>query len=155
MALTHAWHDLMSDMKDEVHDLTNIAHVEAARQAYLALWATFTALPLLFGIDKLTGFMNTNWEGFYAGWVNDIVPGSAADATMYFGVIEIALAAMVFFAPRIGGDLFAGWMVLAAISIFTLGGMAYLGVGALALAFCALCMARLSTAYHHKSSYTG
>jgi hypothetical protein len=150
MAITHAWHDIVSDMKDEMHDLTNIAHVTAARQAYLALWATFTALPLLYGLDKLAGFMNTNWEGFYASWLNDIVPGSAADATMYFGVIEVAVAAAVFFAPRIGGDLLAAWLVIEAISVFSVGGMAYLGFGTLALAVGALAMARLSTTYHHK-----
>src|SRR5436190_16287577 len=150
MAITHAWHDIVSDMKDEMHDLTNIAHVAAARQAYLALWATFTALPLLYGLDKLAGFMNTYWEGFYASWLNNAVPGSASDATIYFGVIEVAVAAAVFFAPRIGGDLLAAWLVLEAISVFSVGGMAYLGFGTLALAFGALAMARLSTTYHHK-----
>jgi hypothetical protein len=152
MAITHAWHDIVADMKDEMHDLTDIGHATADRQAYLAMWATFTALPLLFGLDKLAGFMNTNWEGFYASWVNSAVPGSASDATMYFGVLEVAIAAAVFFAPRIGGDVLAAWLVILSISVFSVGGMAYLGFGTLALAFCALAMARLSTTYHHKNA---
>jgi hypothetical protein len=146
MALADALHD----MRDEMHDLVTINHVDAARQAYLGLWATFVVVPLVFGIDKFAGYLTDNWEGFIAKWVNDILPGSAADAVTFLGVVEILLALAVFLMPRIGGDLFALYSVLAAFSFFAIGGgaMIVFGCVALAAAVCALAMARLST-YHH------
>lgn len=149
MALTHAWHDLVHDMKDEMHDLATINTVGAARQAYLALWATFIAFPLLFGLDRLMAFMNDNWEGYVATWVNDVMPGSASDAVMVFGVVELALAACVALMPRIGGDLLGVWLLLLAVNLFAIDGMAWLAVGTIALAICSVAMARLSTTYHH------
>ena len=149
MAITHAWHDMVLDMKDEMHDIATITHVDAARQAYLGLWATFIAVPLVFGLDRFAAMLNDDWESYLATWANDIMPGSASDAVMVFGVIELALAAAVALAPRIGGDLLALWLVLLSFNLFAIDGLAWIGVGTVALAVCSLAMARMSTAYHH------
>ena len=145
MALTHAIHD----MREEVHDLVTINHVDATRQAFLGLWATFVALPLIFGIDKFAGYITGNWEAFLATWVNDVLPGTAADAVVVLGVVEILLAVTIALLPRVGGDLFAIYMVLTAFSLFAIGGgiMVVLGIAAIGAAICALAMARLSTTY--------
>jgi len=149
MAITHALHDLVHDMKDEMHDIATITRVDGARQAYLGLWATFMALPLLFGLDKFATVMTENWEGYLATWANDLLPGNASDAMLWIGGLEIVIAAVVAAAPRIGGDLFALWMVVVAINLFSLDEFLELGVAALALGICAVAMARLSTTYHH------
>jgi hypothetical protein len=149
MALTHAWHDLVHDMQDEMHDLATITKVDAARQAYLAMWATMIAFPLVFGIDRFTGAMNSNWEGYVANWANDMLPGSASDAVVVFGVVELALAALVALAPRLGGDLLGLWLVLLSINLFSINGLTWIGMGTAALAICSFAMARMSTAYHH------
>ena len=145
MALTHAIHD----MREEVHDLVTINHVDATRQAFLGLWATFVALPLIFGFDKFAGYITGNWEAFLATWVNDVLPGTAADAVVVLGVVEILLAVTIALLPRVGGDLFAIYMVLMAFSLFAIGGgtMVVLGIAAIGAAICALAMARLSTTY--------
>ena len=145
MALTHAIHD----MRDEVHDLVTINHVDATRQAFLGLWATFVAVPLIFGIDKFAGYITGNWEAFLATWVNDVLPGTAADAVVILGVVEILLAVTIALLPRVGGGLFAIYMVLTAFSLFAIGGgtMVVLGIAAIGAAICALAMARLSTTY--------
>ena len=145
MALTHAIHD----MREEMHDLVTINHVDATRQAFLGLWATFVAVPLIFGIDKFAGYITGNWEAFLATWVNDVLPGSAADAVVVLGVVEILLAVTLALLPRVGGDLFAIYMVLTAFSLFAIGGgtMVVLGIAAVGAAICALAMARLSTTY--------
>jgi hypothetical protein len=150
MAMTHAWHDIVHDMKDEMHDLATITHVDAARQAYLGLWATFIAVPLVFGIDAFAAYLNETWETYLATWANDMLPGSASDAVALIGVVTLVLAAAVAVVPRIGGDLLALWLVLLAINLFAIEGMAWLGVGTVALALCCVAMARMSTAYHHK-----
>ena len=148
MAITHAWHDMVLDMKDEMRDIATITHVDAARQAYLGLWATFIAVPLVFGLDRFAAMLNDDWESYLATWANDTVPGSASDAVMVFGVIE--LAAAVALVPRVGGDLLALWLVLLSFNLFAIDGLAWIGVGTVALAVCSLAMARMSTAYHHK-----
>lgn len=146
MALTDALHDMREDM----HDLVSISHVDAARQAYIGLWATFVVAPLVFGVDKFTGFITTDWTGFVANWVNNILPGSAAGAVTILGVVEIALAVAVALMPRIGGDLMALYLVLAAFSFLAIGGstMVVMGLVSFGGAVCALAMARLSTTYH-------
>jgi hypothetical protein len=148
MALTDALHDMREDM----HDLVAINHLDAARQAYVALWATFVVVPLVFGIDKFTGFITGDWGGYVARWVNNILPGSTAGAVTILGMVEILLAVAVALAPRIGGDLLAVYLVLAAFSFFAIGGsgMVILGIMAFGSAVCALAMARLSTTYHHR-----
>lgn len=145
-----AFADAMHDMREEVHDLMTISHVDAARQAYVGLWATFVAVPFIFGMDKFAGFLAGHWEGYIATWVNNLLPGNAATAVTTLGVVEILLAIAVALKPRVGGDLTAIYLVLAACSVFTIGGggMVVLGILFLASAVCALAMARLSTTYH-------
>ena len=143
-----AFADAVHDMREEVHDLMTIGHVDAARQAYVGLWATFVAVPFIFGIDKFAGFFPGHWEGYLATWVNNILPGNAASAVATLGVVEVLLAIAVALKPRFGGDLTALYLVLAACSVFSIGGMTVLGIMFLGAAVCALAMARLSTTYH-------
>ena len=150
MAITHAWHGLVGDMRDEVHDLTTITTQDAARQSYLALWATAWAMPLLFGLDKMFDFMHASWARYFDTWVNNILPGSTMDHVHTIGALEVVLAALVLFMPRVGGDLLALYLVLGAISVFGVGGMPVFGFALLAFAACALAMARLSTSDHRR-----
>ncbi len=149
MALTHAWHDLVHDMRDEMHDLATINRVDAARQAYLGLWATCIAVPLIFGADRFGEWLNDSWTALVASRANDLMPGSASDAVMVFGVVELGLAAMVALMPKLGGQLLGAWFVLLAFNCFAIDGLAWLGIGTLGLAMAALAMSRMSTAYHH------
>jgi hypothetical protein len=145
-----AFADAMHDMREEMHDLTHITSVDAGRQAYAALWGAFVAVPLLFGIDKFAGFLGVKWGGYLANWVYTILPGGDARAVTILGIVEILLACAVALKPRVGGDLSAVYLVLAAFSAFTIGGggMVVLGVMFFAAAVCALAMARLSTTFH-------
>jgi uncharacterized membrane protein YphA (DoxX/SURF4 family) len=58
---------------------------DPAYQAFWLLRIGFAAAPILFGLDKFFDVL-VNWEIYLAPWINDIVPGNAADAV---GVIEI------------------------------------------------------------------
>ena len=46
------------------------------------------ALPILFGLEKFFDVL-VNWEIDLAPWINDIIPGTAAEAMYAVGVIEI------------------------------------------------------------------
>ncbi|BFO17812.1 hypothetical protein SHKM778_42000 [Streptomyces sp. KM77-8] len=60
--------------------------------------------PILFGLDKFANLL-TDWPGYLAPWIDDVVPGSAQSAMYAVGVIEIVAGVVVGLAPRFG----AGW----------------------------------------------
>src|SRR5215218_4604222 len=82
----------------------------AARQAFFVLRIGFTVAPILFGIDKFFDW-TVNWPDYLAGWIDDIMPGSAHDFMYFVGAVEIAAGLVVAVAPRIGGPLVAAWLV--------------------------------------------
>ena len=68
MASTHAWDNLTHDMREELNDLAHFSTIDANRQGRVALWATLTALPLVWGLDMLFGVMTDRWDGYLAVW---------------------------------------------------------------------------------------
>lgn len=108
--------------------------------AYRLLRTVFTVAPIAFGLDKFLGLL-TDWERYLAPWINDLVPGTAHQAMLAVGVIEIVAGVAVAVAPRFGALLVAGWLAGIIVNLLTMG--AYydvalrdfgLLVGALALA---------------------
>ena len=81
-----------------------------ADRAFLLLRTVFTIAPIAFGLDKFAEVLTDRWEGYLAPWVNDLVPGSAHDAMLIVGVIEIVAGLVVAVAPRYGGLLVAAWL---------------------------------------------
>jgi hypothetical protein len=143
MAATHAWDGMSHDMRD----VGAITRAEPAHQAYLALWVGFVALPLIVGLDKLIGFLDVNWEGYLAGWVNNIVPGSASDAMMIVGIVEIAAAVLVAVAPRIGAYVVAAWLAGIILNLLTASGWYDVALRDFGLMLGALTLARLASVY--------
>jgi hypothetical protein len=93
---------------------------DGARLAFQLLRTLFTVAPVLFGLDKFTNLM-TDWEDYLAPWINDIVPGSAHDAMLIVGVIEIVAGVVVAVMPRFGGPLVALWLAGIIVNLLTLG----------------------------------
>ena len=93
----------------------------AADRVFLLLRTTFVVAPIAFGLDKFLEVLTDNWEGYLAPWVNDIVPGSAHDAMLIVGVIEIVAGVVVAVAPRYGGLLVAAWLGGIIINLVTMG----------------------------------
>ena len=109
-------------------------------RAYRLLRTVFTVAPIAFGLDKLLGLL-TDWERYLAPWVNDLLPGTAHQAMLAVGVIEVVAGVAVAVVPRFGALLVAGWLAGIIVNLVTMG--AYydvalrdfgLLVGALALA---------------------
>ena len=65
--------------------------------------------PILFGLDKFFDVM-VDWQIYLASPINDLIPGSAADAMYAVGVIEIAAGIAVAAKPRYGAYLVAAWL---------------------------------------------
>src|SRR5918997_3994960 len=82
---------------------------DPAHQAFLLLRTVFTVAPIAFGLDKFANLL-TDWPGYLAPWINDIVPGSGQDAMYVIGVIEIVAGVAVALIPRYGALLVAAWL---------------------------------------------
>lgn len=91
-----------------------------SERAFLLLRTVFTIAPIAFGLDKFAGLL-TDWDAYLAPWINDIVPGSAHDAMLIVGVIEIVAGLVVAFLPRFGGLLVAAWLAGIILNLVTMG----------------------------------
>lgn len=94
---------------------------EPAYGAYWILRIGFVVLPLLMGVDKFTNVM-TDWSGYLAPWIDNIVPGTADQAMYAVGVIEIVAGLVVWFLPKWGSLLVMAWLVGIIIDLLTYSG---------------------------------
>jgi hypothetical protein len=122
-----------------------------AERAFLLLRTLFTVAPIAFGLDKFTEVL-TQWEQYLAPWINDLVPGTAHQAMLVVGVIEVVAGVAVAVAPRYGALLVAGWLAGIILNLVTMGeyydvALRDFGllISALALAVLALDRARAKT----------
>jgi hypothetical protein len=118
---------------------------DPAHQAFLALRTVFTVAPIVFGLDKFTNLL-TDWPAYLAGWINDLVPGSAQAAMYAVGVVEIAAGVVVALAPRYGGLLVAAWLAGIILNLLTVPGFYDVALRDFGLLVAALALSRLATA---------
>jgi uncharacterized membrane protein YphA (DoxX/SURF4 family) len=90
----------------------------AARQAFWLLRIGFTVAPILFGVDKFFNW-TVHWPDYLAGWINDIMPGTAQDFMYFVGVVEIAAGLIVAVAPAIGAPIVALWLAGIIVNLLT------------------------------------
>jgi hypothetical protein len=91
-----------------------------AERAFMLLRSVFTIAPIAFGLDKFAELL-TDWERYLAPWINDLVPGSAHQAMLAVGVIEVVAGIAVAVAPRYGALLVAGWLAGIILNLVTMG----------------------------------
>jgi uncharacterized membrane protein YphA (DoxX/SURF4 family) len=119
---------------------------DPAYQAFTLLRIGFTVAPILFGLDKFANVM-VDWDQYLAPWINDIVPGSAADAMYAVGVIEIVAGLVVALRPRFGAPLVAAWLAGIIFNLLTYSGYYDIALRDFGLLLGALTLTRLSTVY--------
>ncbi len=113
------------------------------RQAFLLLRTAFTIAPIVFGVDKFTNLL-TNWEGYLAPWINDIVPGTAHQAMLLVGVVEILAGLAVALRPQFGGYLVAAWLFGIIVNLVTQGEYYDIALRDFGLLVAAIALARLA-----------
>lgn len=92
-----------------------------ADRAFFLLRTVFVIAPIAFGLDKFAEILIDDWSVYLAPWVNDIVPGSAHQAMLAVGVIEIVAGVVVAISPRFGSLLVAGWLAGIVLNLVTMG----------------------------------
>ena len=122
------------------------ARSEPAYGAYLMLWIGFTALPIVFGLDKFFNVL-TNWDRYLAPWIVSIIPVSAHQAMLVIGVIEIVAGVAVALKPRYGAFIVAAWLAGIVINFLTYSGFYDVALRDFGLMLAALTLARLATLY--------
>ena len=127
-------------------DLKNPAY-----QAFLVLWLGFTAAPILFGLDKFFDVL-VDWQRYLAAGVDDLLPGTAHQAMLGVGVVEIVAGLVVAVRPRIGGYLVAAWLAGIIVNLVVLGGEGDIVLRDVGLLVGALALGRLADAYETEGS---
>jgi hypothetical protein len=117
---------------------------DGADQAFVLLRTVFTVAPILFGLDKFVGLL-TNWESYLAPWVNDLVPGTAHQAILAVGVVEVLAGILVAVRPAIGGYVVAAWLLGIIVNLVTMGEYYDIALRDFGLLVGALALARLAT----------
>lgn len=127
---------------------------DGARQALLMLRTVFTIAPVAFGLDKFAGLL-TDWEQYLAPWANDLVPGTAHQAMLAVGVVEVAAGVLVAVAPRIGGYVVALWLAGIIVNLVSMGEYLDVALRDFGLLVAALALARLAGAQRTRTAGDG
>jgi uncharacterized membrane protein YphA (DoxX/SURF4 family) len=112
-------------------------------EAYLLLRTVFTVAPIAFGLDKFFQLLS-DWDYYLAPWIDDLVPGSAHDAMLIVGVVEVLAGLLVAFRPRIGAYVVALWLAGIIVDLVTLGDYYDVALRDFGLLVGALALARLA-----------
>jgi hypothetical protein len=121
----------------------------AGHEAFLILRTAFTVAPILFGLDKFANVM-TDWPKYLAGQFNDLIPGSAHQAMLAVGVIEVVAGLLVAWRPRIGSYVVALWLAGIIANLLLLGGYGDIALRDFGLLLAALALGRLAPAYSRR-----
>ena len=119
---------------------------DPAYQAFWLLRVGFAAAPILFGLDKFFDVL-VNWEVYLAPWINDIVPGSGAEAMYAVGVVEVLAGIAVLLKPRYGAYLVAAWLGGIIVNLLTHSGFYDIALRDFGLLLGALTLARLASKF--------
>lgn len=120
-------------------------------EAFFLLRTLFTVAPILFGVDKFFNVLPTDpdrWSKYLAGWIDNLLPGSATTDMYLVGVIEIVAGILVAVAPRIGAWVVAAWLAGIILDLVTLPGYYDVALRDFGLLVSALVLARLAQAVH-------
>ncbi|QIX26861.1 hypothetical protein ncot_09790 [Nocardioides sp. JQ2195] len=139
----------MTTQQSPVSSTTPAGNAPVER-AFFLLRTVFTVAPIAFGLDKFAGIL-TDWDHYLAPWINDIVPGSAHQAMMLVGVIEIVAGIAVAVAPRFGGLLVAAWLAGIIVNLVTMGDYYDVALRDFGLLVAALALALLAQARHESA----
>jgi hypothetical protein len=117
---------------------------DGAQDAYRLLRTVFTLAPIVFGLDKFAQVL-TDWDKYLAPWIDHLVPGSAHDAMLAVGVVEVVAGLLVAVAPRWGGYVVALWLAGIIVDLLTLGDYYDVALRDFGLLVGALALARLAS----------
>jgi uncharacterized membrane protein YphA (DoxX/SURF4 family) len=127
----------------------SLAERDAGRDAFTMLRIAFTVAPIAFGLDKFFNVL-TDWPRYLAGWVDDLMPGSAQDFMYAVGAIEIVAGLLVALKPRFGAPVVAAWLAGIILTLLTGPGDYDIALRDFGLMLAALTLFRLALTYDRR-----
>jgi uncharacterized membrane protein YphA (DoxX/SURF4 family) len=121
-------------------------HSDPGWQAFALLRTVFTIAPIAFGLDKFFNLL-TDWPGYLAPIVTDVVPITAQQFMYLVGVIEIVAGLCVFFLPRFGSLLVAVWLAGIIVNLLLIPDFFDVALRDFGLFVATLALFRLSVVY--------
>jgi len=128
---------------------TTAAPAAASDPRYQAFWLLrlgYTAIPLTMGIDKFFNGL-VYWPKYLAGWIHDILPGTAQQVMYGVGVVEIAAGLLVLLKPRYSAYVVAAWLAGIVVNLLSQGEYYDVAVRDIGLMAGALVLGRLASVY--------
>jgi hypothetical protein len=122
---------------------------DPAFQAFTLLRVGFTVAPILFGLDKFLDWL-VDWRTYLAPEIDDLLPGTAHQAMLAVGVVEIVAGVVVALRPKIGGYLVAAWLAGIIVNLLLQADFYDIALRDFGLLLAALSLARLATAFEHR-----
>jgi len=117
---------------------------DTAYQSFTVLRIGFTVLPIVFGLDKFANVL-TDWSKYLAPQIDSIVPGTAHQAMLAVGVVEVVAGVLVAVRPRWGGYVVAAWLAGIIGNLLLLQDYYDIALRDVGLLLGALALARLAT----------
>jgi uncharacterized membrane protein YphA (DoxX/SURF4 family) len=118
-------------------------------QAFMMLRVAFSIAPIAFGLDKFFNVL-TDWPHYLAGWVDDLMPGSAQDFMYAVGAIEIVAGVLVAVRPRYGAPVVVLWLAGIIFNLVTGPGYYDVALRDFGLLLGAATLARLAFVYDRR-----
>jgi hypothetical protein len=125
---------------------TSAPYARPGYQAFLILYAGFTALPILAGLDKFAHLL-VNWDQYLAPRIANLLPVSAHTFMLAVGVIEVAAGVLVALWPRVGALVVACWLWGIILNLLVAGSFFDIALRDFGLSLGALALARLAAEF--------
>ena len=110
----------MTSHTSETSITRSITESSGSDRAFFLLRTVFVIAPIAFGLDKFAEVL-TEWDRYLAPWIDNIVPGTAHQAMLAVGVIEIVAGIAVAIIPRYGALLVAAWLAGIIVNLVSMG----------------------------------
>lgn len=123
---------------------------DPAYSAFVLLRTVFTVAPIAFGLDKFVNLLPHphHWSMYLAGWINDLLPGTADQGMYLVGVVEIAAGVLVAIVPRFGAWVVAAWLAGIILDLVSGPGFYDVALRDFGLMVGAVALARLAQGVH-------
>ncbi|TAL42042.1 MAG: hypothetical protein EPN92_12085 [Chitinophagaceae bacterium] len=113
------------------------------RSVWMVLKITFSAVPVVAGLDKFTDLL-VDWDMYLHPGIASMLPFSGHTFMQIVGVIEIIAGILVFAKPAMGGWVVMTWLICIALTLIASGNYLDVAVRDLVMSVGAMSLARLS-----------
>ena len=135
-------------LRDHVAPQRDVALRNPVFQAYLLLRIGFTVAPIAFGLDKFANVL-VDWQTYLAPRLDRIIPGTAHQAMLAIGVVEVLAGILVAVRPRLGAPVVAAWLAGIIVNLLLVPGFYDIALRDFGLLLGALTLFRLASVFDH------